>query len=145
MMLAAQTAISPEANGALMRIVPLAIYASQFSNEDLKRMTTEDALLSHANPVTISCNYIYSFAIKYLLQNPGNYNKCIEVIELEINASDCHATVAKWFKDSKTIDLSSYDAFTNMGHAKHAFTLSFYFLRLNASFYEAIKRVLISG
>eukprot|EP00835_Amoeboradix_gromovi_P005726 NODE_572_length_6559_cov_0.536842.p1 type:complete len:340 gc:universal NODE_572_length_6559_cov_0.536842:2794-1775(-) len=145
MMKAAQAAISSEANGALMRIIPLAIYGSQLSNEELKNMTTGDALLSHANPVTISCNYIYSFAVKCLLRNPGDYKKCIEATEIEINSSDCNTTVAAWFNDSKSINLASYNAFANMGHVKHAFTLSFYFVRQNTPFYESIKRVLMLG
>ena len=61
-----------KANGSLMRIMPLGIWGSRFSNDELAQCAIKDSSLSHPNE---SCCYAvagYVIAIASLIENPGN-------------------------------------------------------------------------
>ena len=135
--------LGSEANGALMRIIPLAIYGSQFDDSKLIDMVTEDAQLSHPNQVAVDCNVVYSLAISYLLQNNRDYQGCISFVEAKLQTIKIHPKVKEWFELSTSI--RNVNALDHIGHVKHAFILGFYFLRSNESFVNAIKETLQCG
>ena len=134
-----------ESNGALMKIMPLAIYTSNKQDSELIRLVTLDTQLSHPNKVTISCNIVYALAIKYLLNNPKDNKGCISFIDSKINELDLSPVVIEWYNASKTLNMDSYNALHQIGHVKHAFLFCFYFLNKNESFELAIKQTLMQG
>ena len=52
-----------QANGALMRVSPLGIFAAQFSRGDAAEWAGADAALTHPNPVCVQANELYTMAI----------------------------------------------------------------------------------
>jgi len=52
-----------QANGALMRISPLAIFGANFSKEMVANWAMEDAKLTHSNLVCLQINALYTMAI----------------------------------------------------------------------------------
>lgn len=85
------SSMASEANGALMRCVPLAIWASNHQiNEtdwmahwvhEVIRLAKCDAALSHPSPVCQDCNALYCVAIAYLIRHPQDAHGAIELID----------------------------------------------------------------
>eukprot|EP00834_Sanchytrium_tribonematis_P001404 NODE_34_length_36538_cov_0.612854.p12 type:complete len:315 gc:universal NODE_34_length_36538_cov_0.612854:20779-21723(+) len=132
-----------QANGALMRLVPLAIFTRNMSENVIVEKAKMDCELSHPNPITVDCNCVYSLALAYLLKNSGDSKGCISYIEKCFLKYKFNAEVYQWFKSSTTDN--EIDCLTNIGHVKHAFMLSFYCLRKHLSYEAAIKDVLKRG
>ncbi|MCO5566987.1 hypothetical protein L7F22_020670 [Adiantum nelumboides] len=77
----AQYSGSLEANGALMRIVPMAIWLAGKSYELVAQAAKEDALLSHPNVVCQECNAVYLLTIAHPITNPMDRNGALYVAE----------------------------------------------------------------
>ncbi|KAI5059817.1 hypothetical protein GOP47_0026136 [Adiantum capillus-veneris] len=134
---------SSEANGALMRIVPMAIWLAGESSELVARAAKEDALLSHPNPVCQECNAVYSLAIAHLLTNPGDQIGALDLAE-EYARNHMHTKARDWLlKDS--IDVTHLACTSMVGHVRYAFTLAFFFLRKAVPFEDAISLTLQKG
>ncbi len=52
-----------QANGALMRIAPLACWAATHQGFDWEKATAEDAMLTHVNQVCIDANLVYVYSL----------------------------------------------------------------------------------
>ena len=52
-----------QANGAMMRISPLGIFAANFGLDKVAKWAQEDAALTHPNPVCLQANALYAMAI----------------------------------------------------------------------------------
>ena len=57
-----------QANGALMRVSPLGIFGWRMEPEELARLATEDATLTHPNPVCRQVNGLYVSAIAEVIR-----------------------------------------------------------------------------
>ena len=49
-----------EANGALMRVAPLAVFGHGMKSDDLAALARQDAALTHANPVCLDANAVFA-------------------------------------------------------------------------------------
>jgi ADP-ribosyl-[dinitrogen reductase] hydrolase len=67
---ALQGRVNPEsqANGAMMRISPLGIFAAKYSLELADRWAREDARLTHPNPVCLDANALFTRAIAFAVK-----------------------------------------------------------------------------
>lgn len=130
-----------EANGGLMRIIPMALWTPRL--EDTPKNARMDSLLSHPNPVCQDCNALYCLAVGVLIRN-GSSADALNAVENFIKNNDVNEKVKGWFEDSKG-ELSQIDCTRNIGHVKHAFTLAFHFLRREVSFKDAIRLTLMRG
>lgn len=70
---AAQGILHSQANGALMRISPLAIYGHALPDDTLAELARQDALLTHANPVCQDANAVFCVAVAAALR--GGYDR----------------------------------------------------------------------
>ena len=61
-----------QGNGALMRVMPLALWAAQHPGFDWMTAAREDAALTHPHPVNGDCNVVYVYAL--LLAMKGGMN-----------------------------------------------------------------------
>ena len=52
-----------QGNGALMRVMPLALWAAQHPGFDWQTAVREDAALTHPHPVNGECNVVYVYAL----------------------------------------------------------------------------------
>ena len=88
-----------KANGALMRITPLAVWGCGLSDDELAAAAIEDAKLSHPNPVTQQANAIYCIAIKSLIRRPGDAEAAIQAAKRWASSHACEE-VRGWLRDA---------------------------------------------
>lgn len=140
-----------EANGAMMRATPIAVwYTSHRLNWDVawtahhaSVAAAQDARLSHSSHVTQDANAAYVYALALLLQ------KCSPKDTIQLlkgfMTTKCD-TVQQWFSDSEKEWMSWGTAQRQAGHVKHAFTMAMWFLRHpEITYEEAIRMVLEQG
>lgn len=132
-----------EANGALMRIVPMAIWLAGQPLELIVRGAKEDALLSHPNPVCQECNAAYVLTVTHLLTHPGDQQGALKLAE-QYAHHHMHTKAKHWLLED-SVDVSGLDCTYLIGHVRYAFTLAFFFLRQAASYEDAIALTLQKG
>lgn len=144
-----------EANGALMRVTPIATWwvshplrmyggvcveqTAQFAAASAE----EDASLSHPGRVTRDANAVYTYAMTLLLLGCSP----VETVErVETMVRKRCAEVQRWVEESKRTWMDLSDARVLMGHVRHAFVAAFWFLRRPTIGYEeAICKTLQRG
>lgn len=137
-----------QANGALMRVSPISIWAMNCPDDMIAHFARQDALLSHPNKVCQDCNAIYCIALAYLLKHPSKSTDCIHHIKkyIEKNKAIIHIDVQKWFQDSQHEELpTDFNAEKNTGWVRWAFTLSFHYLLKGSSFETTLYDVISYG
>lgn len=55
--------LESQGNGALMRVMPIALWALRHPDFDWERAAREDACLTHLHPVCVDCNALYVYAL----------------------------------------------------------------------------------
>lgn len=137
--------LASQANGALMRVIPIAIWYRHLDYETIAEYAKEDARLSHPNVICQECNAVYAMTAAFLLKHPKDSNGALTMAEKYIRRS-CSDTVQEWFYDALRENFGNVvDCTKNIGHVKHAFQLTFHFLFYNVSFEEALSRTLQEG
>ncbi len=138
-----------EANGALMRVVPLALRLADHPLPDVERIVTAECSLSHPNPVCVDCNVLYCLAIGYLTRHPGDHSGALQCVEDYIALPaprPVDPKVVQWFEASAARPWDdAHRLGPHTGHVKHAFTLAFHFLREATPFEDAIRETLRCG
>ena len=130
-----------EANGALMRCSPIAVWAHNQSPEVITQYAKLDAMLSHPNQVCLECNAIYVLALASIINGKSNkmvFSMIEEYVETKVNSD----TVKKWFFEERHID---GNAKQNIGHVKHAFCMAINFLEKPIEYEKGIESVLKLG
>ena len=61
-----------ESNGSMMRITPLIFWARNLKDDIFAQVIREDARLTHSSVVAQDATVVYSIAVKYLINHPGN-------------------------------------------------------------------------
>lgn len=131
-----------QANGALMRVAPLAMWAhTAVSTEHLINMARQEACMSHPHAACQDASAVFCVALSALIahedNNVGarslNSLRCVEFV-----IAGMHIDVQAWFSESSTCTLESIVCTELIGFVKHAFILAFYFLRHVTSFEDAL-------
>lgn len=143
MKIAIEYSFVSEANGALMRIVPMAIWSVNQKENVIAHNAKLDAMLSHPNQICQDCNAIIVLIVTYLIKHPHDNEGAINYIEDYI-FYNIKSKVKEWFIED-SLDITNLDCTSNIGHVKWGFLLAIYFLRNNTSFEEAIKQTLMKG
>ena len=143
-----------QANGALMRVTPIAVWwashplrmNSRVCVEETAQMAAaaaeKDACLSHPGRVTRDTNALYTYAMTRLLLgcSPAETVDCVDRM-----AGERCAEVQRWVEESKR-EWGRSDAQVLIGHVRHAFVAAFWFLRRPEIGYEdAVRRILMRG
>ncbi|KAG2491875.1 hypothetical protein HYH03_009827 [Edaphochlamys debaryana] len=137
----AQFSRDSKANGALMRVMPLAVWGCRLSDEELARAAGEDAKLSHPHEVCRHANAIYCIAVKHLIASPGNAEAAIKAACAWANAHAC-AEVAGWLKEALG-DAAGPPANRLIGFVRYGFFYAFRFLKLRTPFRDALRDTLL--
>ena len=150
---AANVNIVSEANGALMRAAPIAVWGARHQHT-LHQIATNarlDAMLSHPSKVCQDCNVIYCITIAKLLET-GDVHKAMHDIDDYVSFNIFNPTVLLWYNHAKSMsptmsEFISLDARINIGHVKHAFTMAMFFVHHGdkISFKDGIREVLKCG
>lgn len=130
-----------EANGSLMRIAPLAIWARDMDDDTIAGYAHSEALLSHPNPVCQSANAVFCVILAHLFRSLGDVDGAFERVS---KLKNIDFRVLEWIEDSKK-PLEDIQCDINIGHVKHAFTLALHFLRKRTHYEEAIYQTLLKG
>ncbi|KAF1316004.1 Adp-ribosyl- glycohydrolase, partial [Globisporangium splendens] len=136
--------MASEANGALMRVLPIALWSHRLPKKSIAEFAKRDATLSHPNPVCQDCNAIYCQLIAYLIHHPSDHKGAIQYVESFVR-EQADPKVQTWFFQESQ-DISDLTNCTQMmGHVRWGFVLAIHFLRQNASYEDAIRQTLLKG
>ncbi len=116
---AARQSAGSQANGSLMRIAPLAIWAHArgLPAAQLAAFARQEATLSHPSPVCQDCNACYVVAMAWLLGHPGDAAGA--VAQVDAVCQPLAAEVHGWLQDSAQEDcLQQLQCHTNIGHVR---------------------------
>jgi len=165
---ASQHNMASEANGALMRIAPLAIWATlgptlgptraggpaeghggltEASDDALAEFARLDAMLSHPSQVCQDCNAVYVIALSALIRAHAGSTRervatALRHVHSYLGSWQVHDTVSGWLAEAALPDaLARLDCTLNMGHVRYAFTMAFHFLS-HFEMYGSYERVL---
>ena len=125
---AARIRAASAANGALMRISPLAIYGHALPDAELAQLAREDAGLTHANPLCLDANAVYCVALAKALRGASSaaiYEQALTFAHENAVAPEILAALGAAPKSPPT------DYYVHMGWVLIAFQNAFFQL-LNA-------------
>ena len=135
-----------EANGALMRIAPIAQWASihGMSPAVAAQCARRQALLSHPSPVCQEANAVYTYLAVSLLNGMTRDRALRSTREY---AQSCRTTVRHWYMDALAAKAWAQGLTPrhNIGHVKHAFMLAVQALVLNLDYVSAIRETIALG
>ncbi len=134
-----ERSIQSQSNGGLMRITPLAVWASKLRRSDLVKAVWEETRLSHPNTIALNASIIYVYAIQHLLNykadNIGAYDKCKKLAE-DINDKE----ILSWFHEVESGILPPANKL--IGWLKIAFVHALYYLKHKVDYLTALKELL---
>ena len=138
---AAENNKGSKANGALMRITPLAVASAKYSEEDAVRFAKVDSRMTHPHVTCGEVNAAYVLAIRHLVLNPGDSEGAVTAAYNYLQSSMNEA--AEWMENAIDGDLP--DAHPQAGYVRIAFTYAFYHLKQRSSFRAALSDTLARG
>ncbi|KAK9835110.1 hypothetical protein WJX84_001459 [Apatococcus fuscideae] len=118
-----------KANGALMRIAPLAIFGCYLPLPSLTAMAEQDARLSHPNKTCLSCNAAYCAALGHLIAHPGDAPGAIAVATAVAERPDFEPEVRQWLVVDSLGEPAGLNCEQMIGFCRWGFTLAFMWLR----------------
>lgn len=128
-----------QANGSLMRCMPLAVWAYNIENPDIiAEVARMDSRLSHPHPNCQDSVACYVLALVHLIRY-GDPHQAFQFAESWANQA-ATPDVCEWLEQAKAGDLP--DATQQQGWVRVAFTNAFYHLWKGSSFEEALKETL---
>ena len=132
-----------KANGALMRISPLAVAGMSWPEAALAEAARADARLTHPNVVCQHANAAYVLALRHLIVHPGDAPGALDVAVHYIRLHDEAREVHGWLQDAVEGRLAP--VYPQAGFVRHGFTRAFYYLRSSVAYGDAIVQVLAEG
>jgi ADP-ribosylglycohydrolase len=135
-----------EANGALMRCSPIAIWGHRLDHSlhDIARNAHLDAVLSHPSTVCQDVNAIYCLVLSRILAG----DVTLGIVDEYIATHRFNSKVVGWYNDAKRLtSLRDYECKKQEGHVRHAFTMAMFFASHGTSidYEDGIKSVLMCG
>jgi ADP-ribosylglycohydrolase len=132
-----------QANGALMRISPLAVFGWNLSPEALAELSAADTSLSHPHETCVAASQVFTFAIAYALRT-GATGPVVFDATLAFARGTSSMTEA-----IPTLELARHglplDPITNMGWVRVALQCAFHQLRHAKDFEQALVDVIALG
>lgn len=132
-----------KANGALMRIVPLAIWAARFDDDArVAEYAMQDARLSHGSLACQHANAAYSIAVASLVRQPGDIPRALSRT-LEWLRRYGSQEVLDWFQTGQSGQLCPVHP--QIGFVKIAFIHAIHHLAQRTPFVDAIRETVSLG
>lgn len=139
---AAERCMVSKANGSLMRISPLAVWAASRPRDEVLRAVRADVTLSHPNPACVDAACAYVLAVASLVRAPGDVARALD--EATSWATE-HAgeEVRTWLDEAARdvrVPYTPMDGFVRIG-----FTHAFRHLQRGTSYEDALRETLGGG
>ncbi len=139
---ARERCMASKANGSLMRIAPLAVWAASRSRDEVLDAVRADVTLSHPNPSCVDAACAYVLAIASLVRTPGDVAQALEEAT-SWAAAHAGEEVKTWLDEAARevrVPYTPLDGFVRIG-----FTHAFRHLRRGTSYEAAIRETLSGG
>jgi ADP-ribosylglycohydrolase len=133
-----------EANGALMRSTPIAIWTARTSVPVTCMAARLDAMLTHPSRVTQDCNALYCAAIAHLIRTPGDHDGALS-LAIQLAEDEACRKVRGWMKDALSEESALESGHPNVGHVRWGFTSAFRHLALNSDYSTGMAETLVAG
>ena len=130
-----------KANGALMRITPLAVASAQWSEEEAVKYALSDAKLTHPNAACGHANAAYVLAIRHLVLTPGDAPGAVAKAREYVAGQQTE--VYGWLEDALVGELENPREL--IGFVRHGFSRAFFHLHQKSGFREALSETLAAG
>lgn len=117
---------SSQANGALMRISPLALHGLQMEPLELARLGAADAQLSHPNEVTRAASAVFVATLAEAVRSGSGFTTLRDFARTLARAEPGWDAVAPWLEEA-TAPLPALDG-EKQGWVRFAFTAAFHAL-----------------
>jgi ADP-ribosylglycohydrolase len=138
---AAENNASSKANGALMRITPLAVASAKWSAEEAIQWARVDAAMTHPHVTCQAVNAAYVLAVRHLILRPGDCDGAISVAHAYLAGE--HNEALEWLDEA--IEGQLPDAHPQAGFVRIAFTYAFHHLSRRSSLRQALADTLVMG
>ena len=123
-----------------MRCTPMAVWTSSLQNlKEIQTAIISDVSMTHPSEVTQSAIVVYQCAIHVLLNFPQDKDRAQNALTLAKNLANAEnfpilnkevENCEHWLSLAEKLEnVSMYHAINQMGWIKHAFILSFYYLK----------------
>lgn len=132
-----------QANGALMRISPLALFGHNTTDRQLATWARLDAQLTHPHPICQDVNALFVVALRHALTTgnpPPAIYRYAQTWAIETNL---HADVQQWLADAETHPPADYS--TQMGWVRIACQNAFYQLLHAPSLEAGVVNTVMQG
>ncbi|KAG1664748.1 hypothetical protein FOA52_004756 [Chlamydomonas sp. UWO 241] len=142
---ASASSSSSEANGALMRCAPIAVWGCRLPAEGIAEAARTDARLSHPSDVCQDASAAYVVALAHLITHPEDASGALAAATSACARNPC---VTRWLCEESAAawpPLGPGGALHCAGHARWGFVLAFGALRSGASFADALRATLLAG
>lgn len=122
-----------------MRMSPLAVYISQLEDiEELKRAVSLDTHHTHSRRIVVDCNITLAICCRELLRGNGPEAAYKAAKEFALSSM-----VKGWFEEMEKDEMQVVNK--RIGWVKIAFQRSFYYLKENTGYEDALRDILIQG
>lgn len=131
-----------------MRITPLGVYCHKLTDpNEIYTLTKLDVNLTHGDKSCVQAVTCYNIAISYLLRNLGDADGAITTVNEYISTIDgCEDLKENWEKVMNAESESDLiPATKHIGFILIAFSYSFFYLKQNVSYDEALRKTLKLG
>jgi ADP-ribosyl-[dinitrogen reductase] hydrolase len=138
---AAANNMGSKANGALMRITPLAVASAKWTVESAVHWARVDAAMTHPHATCQAVNAAYVLAVRYLVLQPGDSDGAFDAAYNYLK--DERNEALEWLDEAIDGDLPP--AHPQAGFVRLAFTYAFHHLQKRSSFRSALADTLLRG
>jgi ADP-ribosyl-[dinitrogen reductase] hydrolase len=138
---AAQNNANSKANGALMRITPLAVASAKWSAEEAIHWARVDAAMTHAHVTCQAVNAAYVLAVRHLVLSPGDSDGAVNAAHSFLSGE--HNEALEWLDEA--IEGRLPNAHPQSGYVRIAFTYAFHHLCQRSSLRQALANTLLMG
>ena len=135
--------MSSKANGGLMRLTPLAVWAHRLAGDDqVAECAIQDAWLSHGSQACRHANAAYAITLASLVREPGDLTEAIGRTRVWVHQFAC-PEVREWFDSAVSGQLCPVSP--QIGFVKIAFTHAYYHLMAQTDYLVAIRQTIQDG
>lgn len=142
---AAMTAASTtsQANGALMRLAPLAIAGAFWPEDRLIDAARADALLTHPHPICVDANALFATTIAFAIRTQASAIQTWEFAWAQTTALDVHPDLRTTLRAA--MDGPPTDFLTHQGWVRIALQAAFWLLRQGWSLRKSLSWLVAQG